>query len=173
MELVSWDTGAPLGSPWLTFIIDDRSRMPLAAAVSFDEPSRVSVLPVLRDCVSRHQRVPDNVVVDQGSEFNSVDVEIAFAELTSNKIERPATKPRFGAVIERAFEIMNTRFIHELDGNTKLNRLGRGRSATHKPSVLAAWTLTRLHDACEKWLFDVYPRLRHGTLGATPREVFD
>ena len=173
VELVSWDTGAPLGSPWLTLMIDDRSRMPLAATLAFDEPSRVSVLAVLRDCVSRHQRVPDNVVVDQGAEFNSVDVEIAFAELPSNKIERPASKPRFGAIVERAFETTNTKFIHELDGNKKLNRLGRGRSATHKPSVLAAWTLSRLHDACEKWLFDVYPRLRHGTLGATPREVFD
>ena len=173
VELVSWDTGAPLGSPWLTLMIDDRSRMPLAATLSFDEPSRVSVLAVLRDCVSRHRRVPDNVVVDQGAEFNSLDVEIAFAELPSNKIERPASKPRFGSIVERAFEITDTRFIHELDGNKKLNRLGRGRSATHKPSVLAAWTLSRLHDACEKWLFDVYPRLRHGTLGATPREVFD
>ena len=89
------------------------------------------------------------------------------------KLERPATKPRFGAVIERLFGITNTAFVHELLGNTKLLRRARMLSSSHHPSRDAVWTLPLLHEALEKWLFEVYPSLRHGSLGASPREVFE
>ena len=164
VKLVSSTSGADLGSPWLSFMLDDRSRFPLAAWLSFDEPSRSSVLQILHDCISRHGRVPDNVVVDQGSDFNSNDFEIALAALRINKLERPRAAPRFGSVIERWFGVNDTEFIHELDGNTKLSRLGRGLSPSHRPSRLASWTLARLHERCQHWLFDVYPSLRHGQL---------
>ena len=173
VKLVSSSTGGDLGSPWLSFMLDDRSRFPLAAWISFDEPSRASLLQLLYDCISRHGRVPDNVVVDQGSDFNSNDFEIALAELRVNKLERPTAAPRFGSVIERWFGINDTEFIHELDGNTKLSHLGRRLSSTHRPSRLAAWTLARLHERCERWLFDVYPTLVHGQLGAAPRDAFE
>ena len=172
VELVSGDNGAPLGKAWLTLIIDDRTRMPLAMWLSFDEPSRVAVFKVLFDCVKRHNRVPDNIVVDQGPEFNSKDVEGAFARLKTNKIERPGGKARFGSVMERMFGTANVRLVHELPGNVKRASRSRSRSRTHDPKRNATLSLRRLQEILEEWLFDQYPGHVHKSLGREPREVF-
>ena len=172
VRLVSSVNGTLLGSPWLTLMIDAYSRTVLAFSLSFDAPSRASVLSVLYDCVRRHGRVPDTVVVDQGPEFHSNDVESAFAYLRVHKVERPARKARFGSVMERMFGTTNTAFVHELLGNTTLLALGRGLSSDRHPARSAVWTLPMVEEACERWLFEVYPALRHGTLGDTPGDVF-
>ena len=172
VRLVSSVNGTPLGSPWLTLMVDACSRTVLAFSLSFDAPSRASVLSVLHDCVRRHNRVPDTLVVDQGPEFHSNDVENALACLRVHKVERPARKARFGAVMERMFGTTNTAFVHELLGNTTLLSLGRGLSSDRHPVRAAVWTLPMVEEACERWLFEVYPALRHGTLGDTPRDVF-
>ena len=112
VRLVSSLNGTPLGSPWLTLLMDAYSRAVLAFCLSFDAPSRASVLSVLHDCVRRHSRVPDTLVFDQGPEFNSNDVEAALAYLRVSKVERPARKARFGAVVERMFGTTNTAFVH-------------------------------------------------------------
>ena len=173
VQLVSSQTRVVIGKPWLTLMIDDRSRLPLACALSFDEPSRVSLFEIVFDCVRRHHRVPDMLVVDGGPEFQSTDFETALPHLGSHKAERPKAKPRFGAIIERLFGTTNTGLVHELFGNTKLASLGRGLSSTHRPQRHAVWTLERLSALCEEWLYEVYPGLVHSHLGATPREVFD
>ena len=172
LQLVSHRTGAVLGKAWLTLLIDSFTRMPLAFVLSFDDPSRASVLAALYDCVARHHRLPDTLVVDQGPEFQSSDLENALAALCVNKQERPARKPRFGAVVERMFGILNTRLVHELQGNTTVLSLGRSLSHSRHPSRSAAWSLPMLTAACEQWLFEVYPGLVHGSLGAKPRDVF-
>ena len=173
VRLIASKSGTPLGSPWLTLFFDAYSRMPLAFVLSFNPPSRASVCAVLYDCVHRHHRLPDTIVLDQGAEFNSVLTESVLAYLGVHKLERPAGAARFGSVIERMFHTINTRFVHELVGNTKLLALGRGLSASHHPSKFAAWTLPMLHDALERWLFEVYPGLVHSTLGETPCALFE
>ena len=114
IRLVSTKTATLLGTPWLTTYVDAFSRMPLAYTVSFDPPSRASVAAVLLDCVYRHQRLSDTIVVDQGAEFNSVLLETVLAEKSLDKLERPPAKPRHGSVVERLFGTTNTAFIHEL-----------------------------------------------------------
>lgn len=173
VELVSRQTGAHLGRPWLTLMVDVRSRMILAWSLSFDPPSRVSLSSVLFDCGVRHRRLPDNLVVDRGSEFNCKDFEIALLWLGIHKIQRPPHRPRFGSVVERLFGMTNTALVHELLGNTRLARRGRTVSSTHHPRRHATWTLPLLHEVCEEWFFRVYPDLVHGTLGVPPRQVFD
>ena len=166
-------TKTVLGRPWLTVMEDGFSHMPLAALISYDSPSRVSLCNVLLDCVSRHNRVPDNLVVDQGNEFNSIYFEAALGALEITKVERPAAKARFGSIIERYFGTTNMEFIHELAGNTKLSQRGRRLSSTHDPKRLAVWTLAEFHEFLMRWLFQTYPDLRHQRLGTTPREVFE
>ena len=173
IRLVSSKTATLLGTPWLTCYVDAYSRMPLSFTVSFDAPSRASVAAVLFDCVRRNHRLSDTIVFDQGAEFNSVLTESALAHLGVHKLERPAQKPRYGAVIERMFGTTNTALIHELNGNTTLLSLGRGLSSSHHPNQSAVWTLPLLHDALERWFFEVYANRVHSTLGDTPRAVFD
>ena len=175
VELVSRTTLTSLvGRPWVTLMIDARSRLPLGMALSFNAPSRIALAEVLFDAVSRFHRVPEGVCVDQGAEFNSTDFEAALGHLQMNKQERPPTQPRFGAVVECMFGITNTKLVHELAGNTKLlRRQPRTLSSSHHPTRQAVWTLPLLYEVLENWLFEVYPGLRHGSLGASPREVFE
>lgn len=57
---------------WLTLMIDAYSRAPLGVYLSFDNPSRASLMMVVRDCVRRNGRLPEELVVDGGAEFKSV-----------------------------------------------------------------------------------------------------
>ena len=173
IRLVSSKTATLLGTPWMTTYVDAFSRMLLSFTVSFDSPSRTSIAAVLLDCVRRNQRLSDTIVVDQGSEFNSVMLESALGDRHMDKLERPTAAARYGSVIERLFGTTNTAFIHELTGNTTLLSLGRGLSSSHHPNRSAVWTLPLLHEALERWFFQVYASRVHSTLGDTPRGVFD
>ena len=173
VELVSERTGALLGRPWLTLLLDVRTRMLLAWSLCFHSPDQATLSSVLFDCFQRHRRAPDVLIVDQGAEFQSNAFEIALALIGVHKWERPAAKSRFGSDVERMFHTINKSVIHELQGNTKLYRRGRTLSSTHDPKRRAVWTLARLHEVLEEWLFCVYPDLIHDALGTTPRAVFD
>ena len=173
IRLVSSKTATLLGTPWMTTYVDAFSRMLLSFTVSFDPPSRATIAAVLLDCVRRNQRLSDTIVVDQGSEFNSVMLESALGDRHMDKLERPAGAARYGSVIERLFGTTNTAFLHELTGNTTLLSLGRGLSSSHHPNRSAVWTLPLLHEALERWFFQVYASRVHSTLGDTPRGVFD
>src|SRR5262249_36580421 len=66
IELVSSVSGEPLGRPWATLLLDAYSRRVLAVYVTYDPPSYRSVMMVLRLCVLRHGRLPQELVVDGG-----------------------------------------------------------------------------------------------------------
>ena len=63
------ETGQLLGPSWLTLLIDAYSRRVLGRTVTFDPPSYRSVMMVIRECVRRHARLPEVLVVDGGKEF--------------------------------------------------------------------------------------------------------
>src|SRR5262249_47307725 len=79
LELVCSRTGRNPGRPWATFLTDAFSRRLLAVAVIFDPPSYRSCMRVLRECVRRHRRLPQAVVVDGGREFAGVYFETLLA----------------------------------------------------------------------------------------------
>jgi hypothetical protein len=87
-----------LGKAWITVMIDSKPRRILAHYMSFDPPSRVSCICVLRECVRRHGRVPECVVVDRGPEFRGIDFEKLAARYYCDIQWRPPTNPRFGAI---------------------------------------------------------------------------
>lgn len=171
VELVDQDTGANLGRPWLTFLIDAYSRMILAFYITFDSPSYRSCMAIIRECIRRHGRIPRTIVVDQGSDFESKYFEVLLARLETHKKSRPAAKARFGSVIERVFGIANQTFIHNLAGNTQASRNPRSMSATHDPKRRAAWTLSALNNAFECYVDKHYGHWRHSGIGMSPQEA--
>ena len=64
VEVVCSQTGRPLGRPWMSILTDAYSRRCLALYLTFDEPSYRSCMMILRDCVSRHNRLLQIIVVD-------------------------------------------------------------------------------------------------------------
>ena len=78
-----------LGRPWMTLMIDAFSRRVLAVSADFDEPSYRSCMTVLRECVRRHNRLPQHLVVDGGPEFSSTYFETLLARYECTKKTRP------------------------------------------------------------------------------------
>ena len=105
--------------PWATFLTDADSRRILACYVTYDPPSYRSVMMALRECVKRHQRLPQECFVDRGPEFGSVYFETLLTRHFVTKKDRPASQPRMGSVIERLFGTTTTQLLHQLLGNTK------------------------------------------------------
>ncbi len=173
IELVCSQTGRNLGRPWATFLSDAFSRRLLAVYLTFDSPSYRSCMMALRECVRRYTRLPQTIVVDGGKEFESIYFETLLARYEITKKTRPGASPRFGSVCERLFGTTNTRFIHNLMGNTQITRNVRQVTQAVLPKNQACWTLGALYPRLCEWAYDVYDTLEHATLGQTPRETFE
>ena len=171
IELVSSEVSRSLGRPWWTLMIDAFSRRVLAIYLAFDPPSYRSCMMVMRECVRRHMRLPQTIVVDNGAEFRSTYFESLLARYECTKKQRPPAQSRFGSICEQLFGSANTQF-HNLRGNTQIVRNVRQVTKGNSPKGLATWTLPELHDRLCQYLFDIYETTEHPALGQTPREAF-
>jgi len=173
VELADSRTGNRFGKPWATFLTDAFSRRVLAVYLTFDEPSYRSAMMVLRECVHRHKRLPELLVVDWGPEFRSTYFETLLARYECSKATRPKAKPRFGSVIERLFGTANTTFVHNLRGNTQVMKQVRQVTKSVDPREHATWTLSTLYARLCQWAYEVYDTREHPALGQTPEEAFN
>jgi putative transposase len=173
VESVCSQTGRRLGRTWMTLLTDACSRRILAVYLTFDPPSYRSCMMVLRECVRRHSRLPQIVVVDGGREFQSTYFETLLARYESIKKTRPAAKPRFGSVCERLFGTANTQFVHNLKGNTQITVRVRQVTESVNPKGQAVWPFEELHQRLAEYAYEVYDTINHPALGRTPREAFE
>ncbi len=172
VELICSRTGQALGRPWMTLLTDAFSRRCLAFYLAFDAPSHRSCMMISRECVRRHGRLPQIVVIDGGPEFQSTYFEALLARYECIKKTRPPARARFGSCCERLFGTTNTRFIHNLRGNTQITRNVRQVTKSVDPREHATWTLAELHERLSEYLFEVYDTIDHPALGQSPREAF-
>lgn len=172
IELVSSVTGKSLGKPWATFLTDANTRRILACYVTFDPPSYRSVMMAFRECVKRHQRLPQECFVDRGPEFGSVYFETLLTRYFVTKKDRPASHPRMGSVVERLFGTATTQLLHQLLGNTQVSKQPRLMTREVDPKRLAVWTLDRFSARLCQYAYEVYDQLDHPALGQSPREAF-
>jgi transposase InsO family protein len=172
LELIESDTGKRLGKAWLTLLVGGSTRKILAHALSFDRPSATSCMLVVRDCVRRHHRLPQTLVVDGGAEFRSVYFEALLARYEVTKRLRPPHEPRYGAVLERLFGATNTQFIYHLLGNTQLTHRKRQVTKSTDPKTHACWTLPALAKRVEEWAYTVYEGIEHPALGQSPADAY-
>ncbi|WP_367200085.1 hypothetical protein [Aquabacterium sp.] len=154
---------------WLTLMMDAYDRTVLAYYLSFDEPSYRSFMMVLRDCVRRHNRVPQIIVTDGGPEFQSTYYETQLAMLRITKRERMRGKPRSGSVCERLFGTTQEQFVSNLLGGTEIQeKYFRRVSKEVDPVRNAVWTLDRFDQRMELYLEKVYHPGHHAGLGMSP-----
>lgn len=172
VQLVDSRTRQSFGRPWATFLTDAFSRRLLAVYLTFDEPSYRSCMMALRECVHRHNRFPELIVVDWGPEFESIYFETLLARYECSKASRPKAKPRFGSVIERLFGTANSTFVHNLAGNTQVMKNVRQVTKSVNPREHAVWTLGDLYVELRRWAYEIYDTTEHPALGRTPREAF-
>ncbi|MDP1956275.1 MAG: transposase family protein [Polaromonas sp.] len=165
-------TSVLLGRPWLTTLVDDYSGDVLAWYLTWDPPSYRSVMMVLRDCVRRHGRLPDEIVVDGGKDMASTWFEVTCAFYCVTITRRPAGKARFGSRGERLFGTIDTSFLHNCLGNTQLRKNVRQMTPEVDPDHKAVWTMGSLIEAFERY-FDHYRNLVHRELLVSPRVAME
>ena len=127
---------------------------------------------VLRDCVRRHGRLPQCLVVDGGKEFSSIYFERLLAMYECTSKTRPGGKPREGSVCERLFGTANTMFIHNLAGNTQMTRNPRSITPAVNPRRHALWTLGSLYEHLCNWVYEFYDHKEHPALGNSPANAY-
>ncbi|SFI60425.1 Mu transposase C-terminal domain-containing protein [Paraburkholderia megapolitana] len=173
IRLVSRSNRKLLKSVWLSLMVCAYSRKILAYYLTFDPPSYRSNMMIIRDCVRRHGRVPQFVVVDNGKDFQSGYFDRLLAALNRNKLHRRPGRPRDGGVIESLFNVTQETFIFNLLGNTQADREFRKKTKSVAPERLAIWTYERFNMRLEQYFNNVYHENYHSTLGCSPNEMFN
>jgi putative transposase len=165
--------GVELGRPWLTLALDAFSRRVLAFHLSFDPPSYISLMMVMREIVWQYGRLPVNVIVDGGKEFASTAFEILLGLGPCHKVTRPIAQSRFGAELESAFNVTTVQLIRNLAGGTEALKYVRRIVPEVDPANLATWTLKALTILLSKYFYGVWDERPHPSLGMSPGRRFD
>lgn len=127
--------------PWVTALVDNATKMILAIWVSFKSPSTRSCAMVLRQCVRRHGKLPNSIVVDRGSDFRSVYFNALLANYGVAPIMRPAAHSRYGSEVERFFGEFKSQWLSMRPGNFSSVYNARSVSSSHSPDAEAVMTI--------------------------------
>lgn len=122
----------PIGSPWLTVLIDVKSRCVVGFVLSFEPPSIYSVMECLKRAGTpklrfEEERGParqlarvfgrfDEIVVDNGKEFAGLSFEDGLADLGTTLRLAPVASPTHKAIVERFFGTLNHLLTRQLPG---------------------------------------------------------
>lgn len=138
--------------PWLTVLVDVASSLILGFSLGFMSPSRTSCALVLRDVVRRHGRLPEQIVVDRGSEFRSIYFSALLAHCGVTQVVRPTSHPRFGSEAERFFGLFKSEWLSLRPGNTVSKVESRAVSAGHQSRSHAQLDLGGLHSELGQYI---------------------
>ena len=162
--LVLDDAGTPV-RPWLTVVLDDHSRAIAGYFISLDAPSALNTALALRQAIWRKANpawivsgIPEQLYVDNGSDFISEHIEQACIALKIRLIHSLPGRPRGRGKIERVFRTINDMFLSDLPGHTIA---GKSLSA---PTL----KLDELRTRFETFVCGVYHRRQHGSTGEPP-----
>jgi hypothetical protein len=149
------------------------SRRVLAWCLSYDEPSYRTLMLLIRDCVRRHNRLPNCLVIDGGKEFQSTYFEALCGLYEVTLRRRPPAAGRAGTLIERCFGVLNTQFFYNLAGNTQITRNVRQVTKSVNPKNLAVWTLEEVGDLLEAYFAKIYDQHPHPAFNMTPAQRYE
>jgi len=183
LMLVDEDDRKPYGRETLYVAIDAYSRYPLGFALC-KVPSAQGVLDCLyhaiinKDYVQRKYPeikhtwdawgVMEQIVVDRGIDFQSMDLNYACAQLNISILDCPARTPKNKGIVERFFGTINKQLVHAIPGTTRSNTTDKGDYKSVKKSVL---TVEKFIEAFHIYLVDAYAHSKHrGLKGGTPAQ---
>ena len=170
LSLVFPELGLALGTGWISGMQDSYTRTVLAVVFSFEGPSYITTMMVLRECVARWGRLPEILFMDNGAGYKNTSL-VLFAKYYGVQLcWRPPGKPRWGGSLERFGGDSNHRVADELPGATKILNKFRRLSKSHHPDTLAIFGLQAISEVYRNWAYNEFDNLPHGGLhGRTPR----
>jgi len=163
-----------LGRPYLTVVIDVRTRCVLAALVTLAPFSGGTLLKAMAIAVVASPGHPHGImttlIVDNGSDYQDSGF-IRFCAAIDVTIEPcPPRMPNGKAIVERFFRTINEDLIHKLPGSTFSNPIDRGDYDSQK---FARLTLDDLRAHVDTWIQEVYHQRPHRSLGRAPIAVWN
>lgn len=183
--VVDEETGMPLGRPWLTVLIDNDTRCILGYHLSFEPPSRATVAACLRHAFMPKSNLrteyPDlkndwvpfgvvaSIIMDNGLEFHSADIENVCFELGIEQHYAPRKTAWFKGKVERFQGTLSRGVAVTLPGKTFSSILERD---DYDPQKHAVVTLSALRHLIVRWIVDVYHQRKHCALDCSPHVLW-
>lgn len=164
----------PIGRPYLTVVIDVRTRCVLAAFVSMAPFCGGTLLKTMSIAVvaspGRPRGIMSKLIVDSGSDYQDSGF-MRFCSAIDVTLEPcPPRTPNGKAIVERFFRTINEDLIHKLPGTTFSNPIERG---DYSSQAFARITLEELDKHIQTWIDEVYHRRPHRGLGRAPLAVWN
>jgi putative transposase len=156
--------------PWLTIVLDDRSRAIAGYYLTFKDPSALNTSLALRQAIWRKEDpgwpvcgIPEILYTDHGSDFTSKHIEQVCADLKIELIYSSVGKPRGRGKIERFFDTINQMLLVGLPGYIK---------ATNRYHALLA--IDELNIRLRDFIVKNYHHRKHSSLrNLTPLECWE
>lgn len=175
-------TGALLGRPFLTAIIDRYPRIICGFEIGFAPPSWVSVMAAVRMAVMPKEALLeslgggfkftwdvygpcDRLHCDNGREFRSESMRATCAVLNIKQMDMPRARGDLKGKIESWMRTQTLKLTHLLPGTTRSNVVDRGEYDSEGRAIL---TLSALKLIITIWIVDVYNQEQHSTTGEPP-----
>ena len=158
----------PIGRPYLTLLIDVFSGCVTGFHLSYKAPSYVSAAKAISHAVKEksldslsvqlQNNWPcygkiENLVVDNGAEFWSKNLEHACQSTGINIQYNPVRKPWLKPFVERFFGQINQCFLTEIPGKTFSNILEK---EDYKPEKDAIMRFSTFVEQFHRWIVDIY-----------------
>lgn len=161
--------GMLLRKPTLTVGVDGCTRHARVFVLLYEPASVRPVMLLIRAYIDKYGRVPRVIVVDNGKEFHSHELEFLCRTYGIEIRYRAPGMPRGGSLIERTFGAINEEVLSELEGNSRAMK-NDARLITGKmlPTKRARWTLKALHGAISNYLYEEHANRVHPELGMSP-----
>lgn len=184
--VVDDEHNVPVGRPYLTFLIDVRSRYPLAYILGFTPPSVETAMACLRQAVrpkdtlnEKHPDVakwevfgvPRTVLVDNGWEFTGRSFKDACEDAGISIEWAPVRTPEYKGIVERAFSTFNKQLFHKLKGGVPLKPHKLAEYGID-PQAEAVLLLSEIDELIHQYVVEVYGRTFHTGIKAVPEQVW-
>lgn len=179
--VVDHERRMPIGRPWLTSAIDVYSKCVLGFYISFNPPSYLSVMKCIQNAILPKNYVEEEfkeinhkwntyglmgtLVVDNGKEFWSHDLNDACLQLGIVIQYAPIKLAWYKGTVERYFRTLNTGLLRNQPGTTFSNIFDK---ADYDPLKNAMIDMQTLRLIIHKWVIDVYNREPHLGLKSLP-----
>jgi len=138
--------------PWLSVMVDICTNAILAWWLAFRAPSCRTCAMMIRQCARAYGKLPNEILVDHGSEFDSVFYKTLLAAKFVNDVKRPQEDPKFGSEAERIFGVIKTKLLSQLPGNTVEYVENRSVSSSHSSMKSARITIEHFVELFQQYV---------------------
>ena len=183
--VVDDQTNMVLGRPWVTALLDYKSKNILGFYIGFENPSYLSVAKALKHAMSSKSYVkelypkienewlcagkPAVIATDRGKEFRSVAFEEACDDLNIIIQHNPAKHPWFKGSVERYFSTLNKELLSDKPGKVMTKIYD---SIDYRPEKNGVISMSSFMEIFHIWVIDIYqckPRTRKNII---PKEAW-